>query len=45
VSEKLCRIEPRGDRWGVKVDFEAEAKPEIVGACPKCGGRVVERPK
>lgn len=45
VSEKLCRIEPRGDRWGVKVDFAAESKAEVVGPCPRCGGRVTERPK
>lgn len=45
VSEKLCRIEPRGDRFGVKVDFEAEAKAEVIGPCPRCGGSVTERPK
>lgn len=45
VSERECRIELRGDRWGIQVNFDLPARPEVIGSCPLCGGQVTERPK
>jgi hypothetical protein len=43
--DRLCEIEVRGDRYGIKIDFEGEGRPEILGTCPICSAEMIESPK
>lgn len=44
VYEGVGQLEKNGERWSVRIDFEAGLKAETLGVCPLCGKEIVESP-
>lgn len=45
VFEGEGNLEKNGEKWRVKIDFDAGLKAETLGSCPRCGAEVIESPQ
>ncbi len=45
VFEAAASLEKNGEKWRVKIDFDAGLKAETLGRCPLCEAEVIESPK
>ena len=45
VFEAGASLEKSGEKWRVKIDFDAGLKAETLGSCPRCGAEVTESPQ
>lgn len=45
VFEAGAALEKNGEKWRVRIDFDAGLKAEGLGTCPRCGAEVIESPR